>query len=392
MAEVHVVTIPDKKGKKSFDKETWKREKDAQTATLKALIEDGVKTFSQSENWQEYLDFCAGFHSYSATNCALIFMQKSDATQVASFKFWNEKGRFVRKGEKAIRIFAQRFGKQEIEREDGETEENEYTTFAAVPVFDVSQTVGDPLPEVAHVLDFSVDGYDKIMEKLREISPFPIVFADLYAGLKGQCDFVQKQITVRCGLPEAQAIKTTAHEIAHALLHDKSGENVLFDLMGLLYPDGRDSVKAKKSARNPKPTTPTENPRVEMANPTTPTENPRTEMANPTTPTENPRTEMANPTTTTENTRVEMANPTTEVKSDEIPVDRSAREIEAESVAYIVCRHLGIDSADYTFGYLTNWSGGTDFKLAKETMTRIQKAAQHIIGKLDSGEKTAKAA
>src|SRR5262249_4735 len=62
---------------------------------------------------------------------------------------------------------------------------------------------------------------------------------------------------------------------------------------------------------------------------------------------------------------------------------RERAELEAESVAYIVCGTLGVDSADYSFGYLAGWGGGEDaVKRIRESGHRIQQTAQHIIGEL----------
>ncbi len=63
---------------------------------------------------------------------------------------------------------------------------------------------------------------------------------------------------------------------------------------------------------------------------------------------------------------------------------RERAELEAESVAYIVCGLLGVDSADYSFGYLAGWGGGEDaIKRIRESGHRIQQTAQQVIGALD---------
>ena len=62
---------------------------------------------------------------------------------------------------------------------------------------------------------------------------------------------------------------------------------------------------------------------------------------------------------------------------------RQTKEIEAESIAYIVCAHLGIDTSDYSFGYVTSWSSGRELKELGKAMEHIQKAATTFINKLD---------
>ena len=58
-------------------------------------------------------------------------------------------------------------------------------------------------------------------------------------------------------------------------------------------------------------------------------------------------------------------------------ISRSQREVEAESVAYIVANHFNLDTSDYSFGYVASW--GSDIKLFKVALARIQKTACHII-------------
>lgn len=67
-------------------------------------------------------------------------------------------------------------------------------------------------------------------------------------------------------------------------------------------------------------------------------------------------------------------------------VDRARAELEAESVAFVVCADLNVDSSDYSFGYISTWAGGGDEAVAgiKESGGRIQKAAHTIFELLDS--------
>lgn len=60
---------------------------------------------------------------------------------------------------------------------------------------------------------------------------------------------------------------------------------------------------------------------------------------------------------------------------------KSGPSIEAESVAYIVCQVLGIDSSDYSFGYVTTWAGGSEQAIAsiKASCERIQRATMSIL-------------
>jgi antirestriction protein ArdC len=74
--------------------------------------------------------------------------------------------------------------------------------------------------------------------------------------------------------------------------------------------------------------------------------------------------------------------------------NRGQYELEAESTAYVVCQTLGIDSSEYSFGYVTSWAGGGDEaqKKIRESGQKIQKAAHRIIGALEKESESAVAA
>ena len=59
--------------------------------------------------------------------------------------------------------------------------------------------------------------------------------------------------------------------------------------------------------------------------------------------------------------------------------DRNTKEVEAESVAYTVCQHFGIDTSDYSFGYIAGWSSGKDMKKLKSSLDTIRKTASELI-------------
>lgn len=69
-----------------------------------------------------------------------------------------------------------------------------------------------------------------------------------------------------------------------------------------------------------------------------------------------------------------------EVEQDEqMRKDRNTKEVEAESVAYTVCQHFGIDTSDYSFGYIAGWSSGRDTKELRSSMDTIRKTASELI-------------
>lgn len=69
-----------------------------------------------------------------------------------------------------------------------------------------------------------------------------------------------------------------------------------------------------------------------------------------------------------------------EVEQDEqMRKDRNTKEVEAESVAYTVCQHFGVDTSDYSFGYIAGWSSGRDTKELRSSMDTIRRTASELI-------------
>ena len=207
---------------------------------ITASIEDGIKELFQSESYAQYLQTMSRFHHYSVNNQVLIHMQKPDATLVAGFNKWkNQFGRNVIKGEHGIKIIAPTPFKKKIEQEkldpdtqlpmldaDGKiiTEEKtiQIPMYKPVTVFDVSQTEGKPLPQLAHDLSGNVANYDVFMEALRRSSPVPISVEVMGGGMDGYFDLEHQDIAIRKGMSEVQTVSAVIHEMAHALLHNRT--------------------------------------------------------------------------------------------------------------------------------------------------------------------------
>ena len=279
-------------------------------------LEQGITELFDSERYKEYLRVMSKFHNYSFNNTLLIAMQKPDASLVAGFSAWkNNFGRNVMKGQKGIKIIAPSPFKirQEVEKidphtqkpiigKDGKpvTEEKEIKipAYKVVSVFDVSQTEGKELPDIAvDELTGDVDRYKDFFAALEKTSPVPIVFENIEGGSHGYYHLEDKRIAINEGMSELQTLKTTIHEIAHAKLHD-------IDL------------NAPKDEQQPR-------------------------------------------------------------------VDRRTREVEAESVAYTVCQHYGLDTSDYSFGYVAGWSSGRELSELKSSLETIRSAAAEIINSID---------
>ena len=207
---------------------------------ITASIEDGIKELFQSESYAQYLQTMSRFHHYSVNNQVLIHMQKPDATLVAGFNKWkNQFGRNVIKGEHGIKIIAPTPFKKKIEQEkldpdtqlpmldaDGKVITEEKTIqipmYKPVTVFDVSQTEGRPLPQLAHDLSGNVANYDVFMEALRRSSPVPISIEVMGGGMDGYFDLEHQDIAIRKGMSEVQTVSAVIHEMAHALLHNRT--------------------------------------------------------------------------------------------------------------------------------------------------------------------------
>ena len=66
--------------------------------------------------------------------------------------------------------------------------------------------------------------------------------------------------------------------------------------------------------------------------------------------------------------------------------DQLTREVEAESVAYVVCNHFGLDTSEYSFSYIASWSSGKNMKELRASMDTIRKISADMIGQIE--EKT----
>ena len=279
-------------------------------------LEQGIKELFESEKFKEYLTTMSKFYNYSFNNTLLIAMQKPDATLIAGYTSWQRNfDRHVMKGEKGIKILAPAPYKAQEEREkidpatqkpvldaDGkpvtETVEVLRPAFKVVCVFDVSQTDGKELPDIAvDELTGSVENYAAFFEALKQESPVPISFEDIPGGAKGYFSHVENRIAIQDGMSEIQTVKTAIHEIAHAKLH-------------AIKPDEKVAPEERK--------------------------------------------------------------------------DRHTKEVEAESVAYTVCQRYGIETSDYSFGYIAGWSSDKDTKELKGSLETIRSTAAEMIESIDA--------
>ena len=288
---------------------------------ITASIEQGIQDLFQSDKYAEYLRTMSRFHSYSVRNTILIHMQRPDATAVAGFNAWKKKfQRNVKKGEKGITILAPTPFKKKIEEKkldpvtkspmldhDGnvimEEKEVEIPLFRPVKVFDVSQTEGKPLPQLSSPLTGEVQNYEIFMEALRRTSPVPIAINPIREeGVDGFLDLDARDITVKEGMGQMQTVRTTIHEIAHAVLHLKE-QNRLSATAG--------------------------------------------------------------------------------TEQETKPKDRNTKEVEAESVSYAVCQYFGLQTGEYSFGYIAGWSSEKSLPELKASLETIGRTANQLINDID---------
>lgn len=205
---------------------------------ITSQIEAGIQELFASDKYKTYLQTMSRFHRYSFNNTMLIYLQKPDATLVAGYNKWkNSFERNVKRGEHGIQIIAPMTSKRTVEREkrdpdtgvlllDAEGKPIMETSVVAVPyfkpvkVFDVSQTEGKELPQLASTLTGKVENYEAFLEAVRRTSPVPVVFRPLHENEDGFFSLKNQEICIREGMSEVQTVCALIHEMTHATLHN----------------------------------------------------------------------------------------------------------------------------------------------------------------------------
>ena len=372
-------------------------------------IEQGIKELFESEKYMRYLSVMSRFHRYSVNNTMLIYMQKPDATLVAGYNKWKDQfERHVKKGEHGITIIAPTPYKKKIEEQkldpdtkapildkDGkiitEEKEIEIPMFRPVKVFDVSQTDGKPLPELASSLSGNVPNYEAFMEALRRSAPVPITFEAMAADTDGYFSADHQKIAVRQGMSEVQTVSATVHEIAHSKLHnqkkiqiandEKYQEIELFDKPGLFsngriardnLPEGVYCYDLRGSDYDPgEPVCVEERVVVNHAGSVLLTE--PLELA------EDGRLML----TEEEGLNFVGGFSTLAQFLQEQKKDRHTEEVEAESISYAVCKYFGIETGENSFGYIASWSQGKELKELRASLETINKTSGTLISDIE---------
>ncbi|WP_270219767.1 ArdC-like ssDNA-binding domain-containing protein [Lactococcus lactis] len=264
-------------------------------------IKSGIANYLDSETFKNYLDFALQFRQYSYRNKILIQSQNPKASLVAGYRAWQDKGRQVQRGEKALKIFVPSLAAKKdkdgnYSRDKEGNVIKEVKGFYLASVYDVRQTEGEPIPKPIYELEENINNpqkFDWYIKAITKLSPVPIQFAEIKGTAKGFFVPSEKQITIRPGMSESQTIKSMLHEITHSILHDNN-----------------------------------------------------------------------------------------------VPVFGSSeyarQEIEAESVAYMIANSLGIETQEYSFGYLASWTDlGLSLENLEKSLDLICNQAQKMMGELD---------
>ena len=341
---------------------------------ITAGIEQGIKELFESEKYMRYLSVMSKFHRYSVNNTMLIYMQRPDATLVAGFNKWkNQFERHVKKGEHGITIIAPTPYKKKIEEmkrdpdthapildADGkavmEEKEIEIPMFRPVKVFDVSQTDGKPLPELASSLSGTVPHYEAFMEALRRSAPVPIEFEPMDENMDGYFSSEQQRIAIREGMSEVQTVSAAVHETAHSKLHDPkkyeaepTWKIVMVSEGGTKHDfrlDFATEAEAEQAASEEGWRFVDEN-RFEW--------------------------------------RLEVEEDLTAVK--QTAKNRNTEEVEAESISYAVCQYFGIQTGENSFGYIASWSKDKELKELRASLETINKTSCELINDIERNYK-----
>ena len=372
-------------------------------------IEQGIKELFESEKYMRYLSVMSRFHRYSVNNTMLIYMQKPDATLVAGYNKWKAQfERHVKKGEHGITIIAPTPYKKKIEEQkldpdtkapildkDGkiitEEKEIEIPMFRPVKVFDVSQTDGKPLPELASSLSGNVPNYEAFMEALRRSALVPITFEAMAADTDGYFSADHQKIAIRQGMSEVQTVSATVHEIAHSKLHNQKKIQIandeqyqeieLFDKPGL-FSNGRivrDNLPEDVYCYDLRGSDYDPGEQVCVEERVVVNHAGSVLLTEPLELAEDGRLML----TEEEGLNFVGGFSTLAQFLQEQRKDRHTEEVEAESISYAVCKYFGIETGENSFGYIASWSQGKELKELRASLETINKTSGTLISDIE---------
>lgn len=374
------------------------------------MLEAGIKEYIESDRYKELLDNMANFHDYSVNNSIGIMLQKPDASLVASYTKWQKLNRQVKKGEKGIVILCPVKYKKMIEKTKLDEKGNpvldkdgfeiktqtfqEFIAFKIGFVFDKSQTVQiegkkefvlEPVNELKQKVGQSYGG---LLQAIQEISPLPVTFEKIQSGAKGYYDDKHVKIVVNQGMSELQTLKTLIHETAHARIHGSHWESdfkkISFDVrecvefpnLGEVYEDVSLDEAIQKLGNFPHSSMlpgivfrlHDGSEYAEMDYPLVIGDELQIDSLNLI---EHFR----------ESFEVQKAVTQLTPKFGSVEYLRSTKEIQAESIAYMVSKHFGLDTSDYSFGYVGTWL--KDNKQLMDNLDVIKATSNQMINDIE---------
>lgn len=194
-----------------------------QVNAFKAEIVSTYESINTRERLTELLNTMAKFHNYSPINQLLIHAQNPSVNRVAGFKKWqSEFERTVKKGEKAIRIFAPSQRKVEQTDKDGNVMTGvdgkpltrmRTVGFRLVAVFGDTQTEGKALPQPHTLTETPPDGFIDDLTSAIEAEGYTVRYED--TGFAGGWASTNGEVVINSHASPASRAKTLAHELAH---------------------------------------------------------------------------------------------------------------------------------------------------------------------------------
>ena len=374
------------------------------------MLQSGIKEYIKSDRYKEILDNMAKFHEYSVNNSIGIMIQKLDATLVAPYTKWQRLNRQVKKGEKGIVILCpvkykkmiektklDETGKPVLDKNGFEIKNKTYQDCIAFKigfVFDKSQTVQiegkkELVLEPVNELKESVgQSFSELMHTIQDISPVPVSFEKIQSGVKGYYDDKHVKIVVNQGMSELQTLKTLIHETAHARIHGSHWESdykkISFDVrecvefpnLGKVYENvSLEEAVDKLGKFSHSSMLPGLVFRLHDGSD-------YADMDYPLVVGDELQIDSLNLIEHfRESFEVQKAVVQLTPKFGSVEYLRSTKEIQAESIAYIVSKHFGLDTSDYSFGYVGTWI--KDNKQLMDNLDVIKATSNQMINDIE---------
>lgn len=374
------------------------------------MLQSGIKEYIKSDRYKEILDNMAKFHEYSVNNSIGIMIQKPDATLVAPYTKWQRLNRQVKKGEKGIVILCpvkykkmiektklDETGKPVLDKNGFEIKNKTYQDCIAFKigfVFDKSQTVQiegkkELVLEPVNELKESVgQSFSELMHTIQDISPVPVSFEKIQSGVKGYYDDKHVKIVVNQGMSELQTLKTLIHETAHARIHGSHWESdykkISFDVrecvefpnLGKVYENvSLEEAVDKLGKFSHSSMLPGLVFRLHDGSD-------YADMDYPLVVGDELQIDSLNLIEHfRESFEVQKAVVQLTPKFGSVEYLRSTKEIQAESIAYIVSKHFGLDTSDYSFGYVGTWI--KDNKQLMDNLDVIKATSNQMINDIE---------